>query len=122
MQIEKVVLENSALTLLKKSEDCFEDARSQHALATTMHDNADQQTENADRQKAIAVQQHVNADKVAAKADELGEFGSVLESDALQIMGDTMVVQAGVPPKPSGSAEISTSDLGVGVMASPSAS
>ena len=43
MQIEKIVLEKSAVTLLDKSEDCFDFAKAHHELAETMHQVAAQQ-------------------------------------------------------------------------------
>jgi hypothetical protein len=103
MQIEKIVLERSAVTLLDKSEDCFDLAKAHHELAEMMHQVAAQQIDNAEKQKVIAAQQHINAAKVDAKAETLGALGSALEADALQVMGDTIVVQRGVPARPSGS-------------------
>jgi elongation factor P--beta-lysine ligase len=95
MQIEKIVLE--------RSEDCFDLAKAHHELAEMMHQVAAQQIDNAEKQKVIAAQQHINAAKVDAKAETLGALGSALEADALQVMGDTIVVQRGVPARPSGS-------------------
>ena len=102
MQIEKIVLEKSAATLLEKSEDCFDLAKTHHELAETMHEIAAQQIDNAEKQKAIAAQQNINADKVDEKAEKLVAFGTALEADALQVMGDTIVVQRGVPTNETG--------------------
>ena len=101
MQIEKKIIQESAHTLLNKSEDCLDLAKSQHELAATMHDGAAKQIANAKTQIAIAEQQHINADKVAAKGGQLDTFSQELQADALKVMGDTIVAQRGAPDAPS---------------------
>ena len=64
MQIEKIVLEKSANTLLAKAEDCFDLAKTQHVEADAQHDIADTQLNTAARQKRIGIQQHKGADKL----------------------------------------------------------
>jgi hypothetical protein len=95
MRIEKVVLEKSAEGLLEKSEDCFGLAKTQQDLAEQLHTAATMQEVNATEQQKIAVAQHDNADKLNAKADKLITLGHALESDAVEIMGETMVVHPG---------------------------
>jgi hypothetical protein len=63
MQIEKIVLEKAADTLLEKAEDCFDLAKTQYHLAEKQHEGAAMQKENADKQIAIAAQQHCDAER-----------------------------------------------------------
>ena len=108
MRIEKIVLEKSANTLLEKAEDCFSLAVSQQGLADKQHEIAAAQHENADQQHENAVQQHnadkldVNADKLDTNAikldanvDRLNTMGRALLAGAVEIKGDTLVVQRG---------------------------
>jgi hypothetical protein len=88
MQVEKLVLEKSAETLLEKAEECFDVAKSQQILADKQHQIAKTQRENADQQHALAVKQDSNADKLAT-------VGYALEASAVEIKGDTLVVQRG---------------------------
>ena len=93
MQIEKIVLEKSAEALLEQAEDCFDLAKTQHKLAEHQHDIAMLQQQNADKQQGIAARQHCDADQLATKADKLVALGHALEANAVEIKGDTMLVQ-----------------------------
>jgi hypothetical protein len=95
MRIEKIVLEKSAETLLEKAEDCFDFAKTQHDQAEKLHEGVTMQKENAAKQIAIADQQHCEAEKLEAKADKLDAMGRALEAHAVEIKGDTLVVQRG---------------------------
>ena len=95
MQIEKIVLEKSAETLLEKAADCFDLADTQQALADKQHEIAAIQHENADQQHELAAKQHVSANKLEANADKLDAMGHALEASAVEIKGDTVVVQRG---------------------------
>jgi hypothetical protein len=74
MRIEKIVLEKSAERLLDKAEDCFDLAKIQ---------------------KDEAGEQHKDADVLDASATKLIALGNSLEADAVEIKGDTLVVQRG---------------------------
>jgi|SRR5579863_3279409 len=95
MQIEKIVLKKSAEALLEKAADCFDLAKVQQNLADKQHESASIQHENADQQHEIAAEQDSNADKLDVNADKLDSLGHALEADAVEIMGDTEVVQRG---------------------------
>jgi diguanylate cyclase (GGDEF)-like protein len=104
MQIEKIVLEKSAEALLEKAEDCFDLAKSEQTLADKHHEVAATQHENADQQHELAAEQNSNADnleavavKLEAHADKLDTMGHALEAKAVEIKGDTLVVQRGRP-------------------------
>jgi hypothetical protein len=93
MRIEKIVLEKSVKALLDKADDCFDLAKTQHNLAEKQHESAALQQENADKQQAIAAQQHSDADKLDTKADKLDALGHELEANAVEIKGETQLVQ-----------------------------
>ena len=54
MQIEKIVLEKSADTLLKKAEVCFDLAKSEQSLADKDHEIAALEHDNAERHHELA--------------------------------------------------------------------
>jgi formylmethanofuran dehydrogenase subunit C len=109
MRIEKIVLEKSANTLLERAEDCFSLAASQQGLADKQHEIAAAQHENADQQHENAVRQHSDADKLDDNADKLdtnaiklgaivdrlNTMGRALMAGAVEIKGDTLIVQRG---------------------------
>lgn len=95
MRIDKVVLEKSADALLEQAEDCFDLAKTQHKLAEHQHEIATLQQQNADKQQGIAARQHCDADQLTDKANKLDALGHALIDNALEIKGDTMVVQRG---------------------------
>jgi len=104
MQIEKIVLEKSARIVLEKAEDCFVLAKCEQSLADQGGEIAAKQHENADLHRELAVEQNGNADKLEAHADKLeahadklDAMGHALEAKAIEIMGDTAVVQRGRP-------------------------
>jgi len=73
MRIDKIVLEKSASALM---------------IATL-------QQQNADKQQVISTQQHRDADQLEGKADKLDALGDSLIANAVEIKGDTIVVQRG---------------------------
>jgi len=77
-----------AAALSAKADVCLDLAKAEHTLAEKLH-------EVAARQQAIAGQQHVNADKLNCKADKLVDLGHALEDTAVEIVGETEVVQRG---------------------------
>jgi hypothetical protein len=95
MQIEKMALEKSAEALLEKAADCFDLAKTQQDLADKQHEIAAIQHENADQQHEIAARQDSSADKLEVNADRLDALGHALEANAVEIMGDTEIVQRG---------------------------
>jgi len=77
-----------ATALSAKADVCLDLAQAEHTLAEKLH-------EGAARQQDIAGQQHVNADKLDCKADKLKNLGNSLEDAAVEIVGETQVVQRG---------------------------
>jgi hypothetical protein len=104
MRFEKALLEKSANRLLKKADDCF-------GLAKTQHDIADKQHE-------IAARQHSNADQLDTSADKLDELGRSLEAEAVEIKGVTETASARTSPCLRESAE---DQLAVGESTAPQA-
>jgi predicted phage gp36 major capsid-like protein len=101
MRIEKIVLEKSAEALLDRAADCFDLAKIQHTQAEHQHEIALLQQQNADKQHAIAARQHCDADQLDTKADKLDALACALEANAVEIMGDTAIVQRGVEADPA---------------------
>jgi formylmethanofuran dehydrogenase subunit C len=95
MRIQKIVLEKPANTLLEKAEDCFSLAASQQGLADKQHDNAVQQHSDADKLDVNADKLDTNAIKLDANVDRLNTMGRALLAGAVEIKGDTLVVQRG---------------------------
>jgi hypothetical protein len=95
MQIEKIVLEKSAHSLLEKSVDCFDLAKSQQTLADKTHELSAEQHKNADLQHELAAKQDTDANKLDANAQKFETMGRALEANAIETMGDTGVVQRG---------------------------
>jgi hypothetical protein len=95
MRIEKIVLDKAAEALLEKAADCFDLAKTQQNLADEQHEVAAIQHENADEQHEIAAKNDRNADQLDASADKLDTLGRSLEADAVEIIGNTEVVQRG---------------------------
>jgi hypothetical protein len=95
MRIEKIVLEKSAYSLLEKSVDCFDQAKSQQDLADKTRELSAEQHKNADLQHKLAVEQAKEADKLEANAKKVETMGRSLEASAIETMGDTTVVQRG---------------------------
>ena len=95
MQVEKIVLEKSAKSLLKKSADCLDLAQGQQKLADKTHELSAEQRKNADQQHELAAKQDSNANKLDENAKKLESMGRALEANAIETMGDTMVVRRG---------------------------
>ena len=74
------VIEKAAQPLLEKAQECFD-------LAKTQQDNADKQHEKPERQHASANSQSDNAAKLVTLA-------SALETDAVNLQGETEVLPA----------------------------
>lgn len=91
MRFEKALLEKSANNLLKKADDCFDLAKTQHATA--------------DKQHEIAARQHSNADQLDTSADKLVALGHSLEAEAVEIKGATDSVSVRSNPYPGAGVE-----------------
>jgi hypothetical protein len=89
MHSERALMDKSADKILRKAADCFDLAETQHHVA--------------DKQYEVASRQHCSADELETSANKLEVLGHALESDAVEIKGDTEVVAQGigVPPSPT---------------------
>jgi hypothetical protein len=95
MRIEKGILEKAAQTLLKDSADCLDLAKGQQNLADKTHALSSEQRKNAELQHEFAAKLDSNANKLDVSAEKLGTVGRELEANAIETMGDTMIVQRG---------------------------
>jgi hypothetical protein len=106
MNLDKTLLDKSAITQLEKAEECFGLAKIQHEAADAQHemaaeqlDNAQRQYANAEKQKDTATKQHANAEKLAANADKLDELGHMLNENALEIKGEAEMANGRNSPR-----------------------
>jgi hypothetical protein len=97
MPMNKIILQKAATTLLKDSADCLEIANSQQNLADKTRALSKEQRKNADLQHELAAKLDLNAGKLDTNAKKLGTVSRELEANAIETLGDTMVVQPGRP-------------------------
>jgi hypothetical protein len=116
MRVEKIVRDKSSDNILKRAEDCFELAKTQHDAADLQHsiaarqlnnagkqhdiaarqfDNVDNQHANAGIQEEIAAKQHESADQLDVSAMKLRALGRALVDDAAEVTGETELVERG---------------------------
>lgn len=99
MHFQKKLLEDSADKLLRKAENCFDLAKTQHQAAEVGHDIAARQLDTAARQKQVGLRQHENADKLDTNADKLVALGHALETDAVDLKGEAEEMTARTSPR-----------------------
>jgi hypothetical protein len=73
MRLAKERLERTVNALIKKAEDCFDLAQTQHRAAGIQH--------------VLADKQHENAGKLDMSADRLDIMGDALRADAVELKG-----------------------------------
>ena len=116
MRNEKLLRDKSAEAVVKRAEDCFDLAKTQHDAADLQHsiasrqlnnadkqhdiasqqlDKADKQHANADTQQEIAATQHESADGLEASAGKLKALGNALIDEAVAIKAETQLVERG---------------------------